>query len=634
MLVAVTFWAIIYGIEVATVTPKIKIFWGQLKYIGITITPVAWFVFALAYTKRDNWLQPKNILALSIIPIITILIALTNDLHNLMWQGVIDSSGPFSIILVEFRYWFWIHTAYSYLLVVASFILIALQFRRADATTKKQVTVLLAAGLFPFLGNVLFVLSGDMLNNFDITPIMFVLTGFFLTIGLFPLNLLESPANEQKPVSYSLDTEIGDIVLGSRQQILSLLLIGSLVACLSTLTSGVLQQLGNSTRNWSQFAWMLLPTITFLAILIIRKISHTTRTIIFLVAWYILSVISLYFFGLDLDTGVSFLVFVMFTFFLLGLPPSLGALSLTAITMAIGGFFIANSQLVPSSRLTTHGSIDLLFVGLNFLMLSAMIIVAQLNLQRFVTNLFKEAQDLSFELENERQLLEQRVAERTRDLETSFAITRQISKFSTKQELFSAVVNLLQERFGFYHVYIYLYDQARQQLQFVEGTGDAGIQLKQEQFTIPANVGLVGQVASTGQNICINNVYSEPNWIGHELLPHTQSEAITPIVAGKTILGVLGIQSDEVAGINQGQLSLFEAITSQMAVMLQKIDTLNIVQEQNETETILSQTIQQIRQTTAIDRAAQVAIREVGRVLQKPTNITLTSLEEALDSSS
>ena len=45
---AVVAWGICYALQLATVPDlAIKSFWSAAKYVGITITPVVWFVFAL-----------------------------------------------------------------------------------------------------------------------------------------------------------------------------------------------------------------------------------------------------------------------------------------------------------------------------------------------------------------------------------------------------------------------------------------------------------------------------------------------------------------------------------------------------------------------------------------------------------
>ena len=40
---------------------NVKILWAKFEYIGITTTPVAWFIAILQYTGNNKWLSRRNI---------------------------------------------------------------------------------------------------------------------------------------------------------------------------------------------------------------------------------------------------------------------------------------------------------------------------------------------------------------------------------------------------------------------------------------------------------------------------------------------------------------------------------------------------------------------------------------------
>ena len=63
---------------------------------------------------------------LSVIPALTVLMVATNNLHHLMFRQVEwFQSDSFYLISRKFGPWFWIHTAYSYILLFLGFIFIA-----------------------------------------------------------------------------------------------------------------------------------------------------------------------------------------------------------------------------------------------------------------------------------------------------------------------------------------------------------------------------------------------------------------------------------------------------------------------------------------------------------------------------
>jgi GAF domain-containing protein len=102
------------------------------------------------------------------------------------------------------------------------------------------------------------------------------------------------------------------------------------------------------------------------------------------------------------------------------------------------------------------------------------------------------------------------------------------------------------------------------------------------------------------------------------LLPETGCEAVIPIALRGEVLGVLGVQGRENAGISAEAINLLESIASQIAFALRNANTYQATQQHVQQETVASQISQQIRQTTNRKKAIQVATRELGRSLKTP----------------
>lgn len=164
--------------------------------------------------------------------------------------------------------------------------------------------------------------------------------------------------------------------------------------------------------------------------------------------------------------------------------------------------------------------------------------------------------------------LEERVSERTRALETSAEISRQINGILDLNEVLKQVVNRIQVEFEFYHTHIYLLDETGEELVMAEGSGEVGQQLKAKGHRLAVGRGIVGTVAATSQALMSNNVDEIPNFVRNPLLPNTQSELAVPLRKGDKLLGVLDIQSEQQNRFTTVDMELMQALANQIAVAI------------------------------------------------------------------
>lgn len=214
--------------------------------------------------------------------------------------------------------------------------------------------------------------------------------------------------------------------------------------------------------------------------------------------------------------------------------------------------------------------------------------------------------------------LERRVAERTRAIETSTEVSRRLSTILDPQELVTQVVEQVQSAFNYYHTHIYLYDESGENLILVGGTGEAGRVLLARGHQIARGRGLVGRAAEAHTPILVTDTSADPNWLPNPLLPDTRSEAAVPIEVGDRVLGVLDVQQNTVGGLTQADLDLLRSIAGQVAVAINNARSFAQTQHEAEREVLLGAISQKIRQTTTVDEALQVTVRELGRFVGAP----------------
>ncbi len=168
--------------------------------------------------------------------------------------------------------------------------------------------------------------------------------------------------------------------------------------------------------------------------------------------------------------------------------------------------------------------------------------------------------------------LEERVALRTRRLELVATLSERLTGILDLDKLLVELVYQIQENFGYYHAHVYLLDELREKLVVAAGTGEAGaaMQASGHSILLEAPTSLVARAARTGEPIRVDNVREAPDWLPNPLLPDTFSELAVPITVGseRQVVGVLDVQQNEIAGLDEGDVNLLRSLANQIGVAI------------------------------------------------------------------
>ena len=151
-------------------------------YLPVVLTPVALFFVSYIFVKGKihyrNWF-----ILLFIIPVITLAILWTNDLHHLFYSNYSLISGD-----AEFGPYFYVHSLYTYGLFAIDIIMLLRASIKKSSMLSKQSLLIILGALIPLLVNVCGMLFFSY--NIYVTPISFIITIFLFGIAILRYNFL------------------------------------------------------------------------------------------------------------------------------------------------------------------------------------------------------------------------------------------------------------------------------------------------------------------------------------------------------------------------------------------------------------------------------------------------------------
>lgn len=192
LVAAVAIWTFGYAAELASTNLATIVFWAKFEYIGIVTVPVAWMLTALDYTGRKHWCRWRRVALLAVIPMLTLALVVTNEYHGLIWNTTnIDTNGPFAVFQPTYGLWFWVHTAYSYSMLIVGTLALVQAHYRVSMLYRRQAVALLICAITPWVGNIIFLLRIGPIPTLDLTPFAFIISGTAIAFGVLRLHLLD-----------------------------------------------------------------------------------------------------------------------------------------------------------------------------------------------------------------------------------------------------------------------------------------------------------------------------------------------------------------------------------------------------------------------------------------------------------
>jgi methyl-accepting chemotaxis protein len=225
---------------------------------------------------------------------------------------------------------------------------------------------------------------------------------------------------------------------------------------------------------------------------------------------------------------------------------------------------------------------------------------------------------MSGELQELYQGLERKVEERTRQLAVAAEVGRAVTSILGAEELLARTVQLIHDRFGYYHVSVFLLAEGEAGGWAVlrESTGDIGARLKAEGYRLAVGSNsIIGWVTANRQAHVASDVSEDPFHLKNELLPETRSEAAVPLRLGDRVVGALDVQSREPDAFAQADVDTLQILADQIAVAIENGRLFARQQRVAQLEQIVSSLTAKIYKSLTLDSILENAAVGLGRAL-------------------
>ncbi len=200
VLLAAAVWCLAYALELAT-SGDSRVLWGAVKFIGTTLLPPAWLIFALQYTGRLTRPGRRLLAALAIEPVLVLALLTYSPTRSLIRSypaGQLRATLP----AVSLGVAYWIHFVYTNALILAASAILLVTVTRISRLYWRQSIVLGVAICLPLIANVMSSLDVAPFAKFNATPIAISLSALTLVLGVLRYRLLDL-----RPVARTLVVE-------------------------------------------------------------------------------------------------------------------------------------------------------------------------------------------------------------------------------------------------------------------------------------------------------------------------------------------------------------------------------------------------------------------------------------------
>ncbi|GAB4489561.1 MAG: hypothetical protein Fur0016_06880 [Anaerolineales bacterium] len=187
-----------------------------------------------------------------------------------------------------------------------------------------------------------------------------------------------------------------------------------------------------------------------------------------------------------------------------------------------------------------------------------------------------------------------RTQRRAAQLQAISDTTKAIASARSLEALLPRIVNVVSERFNFYHVGIFLTDEANQFAILSAANSEGGKRMLTRGHRLEVGTqGIVGYVTASGKPRIALDTGADAVFFNNPDLPDTHSEMAIPLLINNRVIGALDIQSRQSNAFSQEDVEVLSTLADQISIAIETARLLETSQKAfAEVDTIYRQYLQ------------------------------------------
>ncbi len=192
MMISIVTWCLAAGLEAAAVGVPAKVLFSKIGYLGICSVAPLFLSFAFSYGGKRHILTPLLTVLVWLLPVVTLVLALTNEWHHLIWTAFTSAQqGSGNLLLYGHGPWYWVWVFYAAAATCAGTAVLVQSALGCKPFFLRQTLVFLAGAALPWIGTAVYLSPANPFPGLDFPSIGFAVAGGLLLVGMAKFRLFD-----------------------------------------------------------------------------------------------------------------------------------------------------------------------------------------------------------------------------------------------------------------------------------------------------------------------------------------------------------------------------------------------------------------------------------------------------------